>query len=178
MGSLEDSVFPFDMWQGFLLCTMICLTHTGTLCAQPRAHGNFDVENKKCVAYLVFVKRCFSQPVIQGKFICLSRVWGADISCPQTVLVKLIRQVMILFNRRTPHLTLKINKRGVVLTEAQTITSAGSDVILLVRIFNRSASLLTTFVRNHQNHVWGTFPTFVTRSDNIRVTEVADIKIT
>ena len=32
-------------------------------------------------------------------------------------------------------------------------TSAGSDVILLVRIFNWSASLLTTFVRNHQNYV-------------------------
>jgi len=29
-----------------------------------------------------------------------------------------------------------------------------------------------------QNYVWGTFPTFVTRSDNIRVAEVADIEIT
>ena len=33
------------------------------------------------------------------------------------------------------------------------VTSASSDVILVVRIFNWSASGLTTFVRNHWNHV-------------------------
>jgi len=44
---------------------------------------------------------------------------------------------------------------------------------------NRPASeWLTTFVVHHQNHVWETFATFLTRSNNIRVAEVTDIKIT
>ena len=58
------------------------------------------------------------------------------------------------------------------------VTSASSDAIPLVRIFNRSASWLTTFVQNHWNHVWAYFATLISKSKDIRVAEVADIEIT
>ena len=40
---------------------------------------------------------------------------------------------------------------GLKIVNLVMFTSASSDVILLVRIFNRSASGLTTFVLHHQN---------------------------
>ena len=90
------------------------------------------------------------------------------------------------------------------------LTSESSDVILLARIFNRSATRLTTFVLHHQNresdylsklrrdlvgaarkrawlttfvvhhwyHVWACSATFIKISNNIRIAEVMDIKIT